>query len=186
MRVLRRIIFTLSIGSLAASICYGGPTEYGTITISKIAPEAASREFSFVSPQFGEFTLADGDSMTFEEVALGDYTIQKLPTPGWEPYLVVADSTTSASKDMLDWSTCTFSLHLDAAETLSLAFHNRSLTDTPQATAPSIPAPSSVLLGTLGAALIRLRRKRRDFRRRTTTPIEQTNKKALPPTSRAF
>ena len=163
MRVLRRVIFTLFITSLAVPLCSAGPTEYGTLTVSKVATEGAGTPFGFTSPQFGEFTLADGDSTTFQQVVPGDYTIQELPTPEWELYLVVADSTTSASDDLLDWSTYTFALHLDPGEMLGLTFHNRSLPGAPQGPAIAIPAPSALLLAAMGAGLCASFRRRRNL-----------------------
>lgn len=157
----RRLWFTLFVAGLAVSLCSAGPTEYGTVTVSKVASEAGSTEFGFTSLQFGEFTLADGESITFDEIIPGDYAIRERTTPGWQLYLVVADSSTSAATDMLDWVTCTFFLHLEAAESLHLTFHNRSLGQTPTQTMPSIPAPSAVLLAALGTALAGV------FRRRT-------------------
>jgi hypothetical protein len=160
MKASRLIIATLLLEVLAASFCAAGPTEYGTVTVGKVALGAGDMAFDFESPQFGPFTLTDGTSVTFANIAPGDYAIRELRVPDWELYLVAADSTTSASDDFLDWTTQTFFLHLDAAEILSLTFHSRSLTPPVPTTPASIPAPSALLLGTLGAALIGLRRTR--------------------------
>ena len=120
----------------------------------QVALDAGNTEFNFTSPQFGDFSLTDGDSLTFDDLFPNDYTIQELATPGWELYLVVADSSTTASDDMLDWATSTYYLHLDPGETVELTFHN-------QPTTPPVPAPSAVLLTSLGTALVGFLRRRR-------------------------
>lgn len=149
----RRFWLTLFIAGLAASLCSAGPTEYGTVTISKVASEAGSTEFNFTSPQFGEFTLTDGQSRTFDDLAPGNYTITEETTPEWQLYLVVADSSTTAATDMLDYVTDTFYIHLDPTENLHLTFHNEFLGQTPGPTIPAVPVPSAGLLVALGSVL---------------------------------
>lgn len=153
---------TLFIVGLAASFCSAGPTQYGAVTITKMASEAGSTEFSFTSPQLGDFTLTNGQSITFDELVPGNYAITEQTTPGWQLYLVVADSSTSAATDMLDWATYTFRLSLDAGEALDLTFHNRATGETPLEPPPSVPVPSAMFLTTIGAGVVAgLKRRRR-------------------------
>jgi len=158
--VQRRLWFTLFVAGLAGSLCSAGPTQYGTVTVTKVASEAGSTEFGFTSPQLGDFTLTDGQSITFNELVPGHYDIREQTTPDWQLYLVLADSSTTAVTDMLDWATDTFHLRLDPSENLHLTFHNKCLGQTPGQTIPSVPTPSAVLLTALGAGLIGLFRDR--------------------------
>ena len=118
-----------------------------------MASEAGSTEFNFTSPQFGEFTLTDGQSVTFDALVPGNYAITEETTSDWQLYLVVADSSTTAATDMLDWATDTFYLHLDSSENLHLTFHNEFLGQTPGPTTPPVPVPSAGLLVALGSVL---------------------------------
>ena len=140
----KHLWLALFVTGLAGSLCSAGPTQYGTVTVSKVALDAGSTEFSFTSPQLGDFTLADGQSVTFNELVAGNYAITEQTTPDWQLYLVLADSSTTAATDMLDWATDTFYLHLDPSENLHLTFHNEFLGQTPGPTTPPVPVPSAV------------------------------------------
>lgn len=156
MRISSRVVWVIVIALSAGSVCQAMATDYGTIIVRKTAEDAGNIEFDFASPQLGDFTLTDGDSITFDDIFPMDYTVQELTTPGWELYLVVANSNTTAATDMVDWATSIYYLQLDPGEVVELTFHN-------QPTTPPVPAPSAVLLTSLGTAVIGFLRRRRSL-----------------------
>ena len=153
MRVRENAFLMLFAVGCAGSLCRADPADLAAVTITKVAINAGHLDFEFTSPQLGDFTLDNGISRLFDDVASGDYEIRELATPGWELYKISADSSTSAATDTLDWRTATFSFHLDAGEMLDLAFYNRPCEPQEQPIPPSVPVPSALLLVGLGAAV---------------------------------
>jgi uncharacterized repeat protein (TIGR01451 family) len=97
-------------------------TKLGSITIVKETDPAGGTGFSFDAGSLGSFSLDDGDSQGFENLASGDYTVTETVPTGWGLTGVVCTGGDSIP------TTDGVTIHLDPGENITCTFTNEELT----------------------------------------------------------
>jgi len=97
-------------------------TKLGSITIVKETDPAGGTGFSFDAGSLGSFSLDDGDSQGFENLAWGDYTVTETVPTGWDLTGVVCTGGDSTP------TTDGVTVHLDPGENITCTLTNEELT----------------------------------------------------------
>jgi hypothetical protein len=97
-----------------------GPPAPGTITIVKETDPSGGTDFSFAG-SLGTFSLDDGESNEFRDLARGDYDVTEALPAGWGLDSVVC---TGGDSDPV---TGGVTIHLDAGEDIVCSFNNEEL-----------------------------------------------------------
>jgi CSLREA domain-containing protein len=105
------------------------PIPAGKIQIIKDAEPDDPHDFTFLSPEFGQFSLDDDsdptlpNSRTFTNLAAGVYTVVEQPVANWNLAALVIDDPDGGST--IDLGTGTATIDLDPGETITVTFTNR-------------------------------------------------------------
>lgn len=87
---------TLTVAAGEAPVCTFTNTQLGRVTIVKDAQPDDPRDFDFAS-DLGDFSLADGEQQTFNDVAPGKYSVTEDDVAGWTMSGLLCDDPTGNS-----------------------------------------------------------------------------------------